>query len=70
MQAEKIIIEYWRDWPRNEFRKLHKPSCLLLPEIRRSNEHWLEECSLAEALILYSGSPGVTKCDRCLPEAL
>ena len=68
MQEEKIVIEYWRDGSASEFRKLHKPSCPLLPEIKRSNEHWWDECSPAESLILYAGTPNATKCSQCLPE--
>ena len=70
MQEELMIFEYWRDRQASEFRRLHKPDCLLLPEIRRRNENWLEECSAAEALVLLASTPEASKCSECLPQDL
>ena len=70
MQEELMIFEYWRNGRGSEFRRLHKPSCLLLPAIRLRNENWLEDCSAAEALVLLAGTPGASKCSQCLPEEL
>ena len=52
MQENHMVFEYWRDKWASEYRRLHKQDCDLLPEIRRRNENWLEECSAAEALVL------------------
>ena len=68
MQEDHMVFEYWRDKWASEYRRLHKQDCDLLPEIRRRNENWLEECSAAEALVLLAGTPGASKCSECLPQ--
>ena len=70
MQEELMIFEYWRNRQASEFRRFHKSSCLLLPEIRRCNENWLGECSAAEALVLLTSTPGTSKCSQCLRQDL
>ena len=68
MQENQMVFEYWRDKSASEYRRLHSLECQLLPEIKRRNEHWLEECSAAEAFVLLAGTPGASKCSQCLPE--
>lgn len=68
MKEVERVSEYWRDKYAGEYRRLHRLDCELLPEIKRRNEHWLEECSAAEALALLAGTPGASECSQCLPE--
>ena len=70
MQNNKIVVEYWRDNSALEYRKIHKPNCKLLPGIKKSNEHLLDEYNIAEVCILLVSSPYNTACNDCLPDAL
>ena len=68
MQEDHMVFEYWQDKWASEYRRLHKRECPLLPEIKQSNENWLEECSAPEAFVLLASTPGASKCSQCLQQ--